>query len=103
MRRKELFKKVHDKVYDGIRDQVLAGIDYLDMEIEFNGAVVQVEIHEVPCNYEIADVQVFVLHDDCEHHSPLLEKAIIKALPDWYQVYHELNDVPYVEGLGLSA
>ena len=37
------------------------------------------------------DVQVMVLHDDCTHQSPLLEKEIEKALPNWFNVEREVE------------
>lgn len=97
MKRKELMRQVYNRTYDAIRDAVLAGYDYIDIEVEVNSGIVQVEIHEVPGYYEIADVQVYVLHDDCTKHSPLLEKAIIDSLPDWYKIWHEINDYPYYD------
>lgn len=56
-------------------------------------AIVQVEIHEVACPFEITDVQVCVLHWDDRKRSPLLEQTIINALPDWYTIKHEYDSV----------
>lgn len=37
-------------------------------------------------------VMVSASHMDTAHHSPLLEDSIIKALPDWYEVYYEIME-----------
>lgn len=94
MKRKELLKTVYNRTYDAIRDAVLSDMEYIDIEIEVEDGIVQVEIHEVPGYYEISDVQVYVLHDDCTKHSPLLEQVIIDSLPDWYEIWHDINDYP---------
>ena len=91
MRRKELIDKVVCHVTEEMADWLLSGMDRMATEVILNGGVVEVYIHEVPAACEITDVQVIVIHDDNEHNSPLLEKAIIEALPDWYDVKHNME------------
>ena len=81
----DVIKTVNEQVEKEMR------LNKLDMEVPFGDAVVQVEIHEVACPFEITDVQVYVLHSDDRKHSPLLEQTIINALPDWYTIKHEYD------------
>lgn len=87
----EVIKTVNEQVEKEMRLNILAHINKLDMEVLFGDAVVQVEIHEVACPFEITDVQVCVLHSDDRKRSPLLERTIINALPDWYTIKHEYD------------
>ena len=87
----EVIKTVNEQVEKEMRLNILAHINKLDMEVPFGDAVIQVEIHEVCCPFEITDVQVCVLHSDDRKHSPLLERTIINALPDWFAIKHEYD------------
>ena len=87
----EVIKAVNEQVEKEMRLNILAHINKLDMEVPFGDAVVQVEIHEVACPFEITDVQVYVLHSDDRKHSPLLEQTIINTLPDWFAIKHEYD------------
>ena len=89
----EVIKAVNEQVEKEMRLNILAHMNKLDIEVPFGDAIVQVEIHEVACPFEITDVQVCVLHWDDRKHSPLLEQTIINALPDWYTIKHEYDSV----------
>ena len=91
MKRKELIDKVVCHVTHEMTDWLLSGMDRMATEVILDGGVVEKYIHEVPASCEITDVQVVITHDDNEHTSPLLEKAIIEALPDWYNVKHTME------------
>jgi hypothetical protein len=91
MKRTEMISSVVKEVSNEMYEYLLSGMDWMSAEVLVNGGAVQVYIHEVPAACEIADVQVIVLHDENEHNSPLLEDAIIKALPDWYDMKHSME------------
>ena len=91
MKKKEIIDKVVCEVKAQMEEWLLDGMDRMSTEVILKGGIVEVNIYEVPSQWEITDVQVIILHDDNEHQSPLLEKAIIEALPDWYDVKRSLR------------
>lgn len=88
-----IIKKVATEVKAEMMDSILQGCDWMVFEQEINGVPVKVEIREVRLKngYYIDDVDVFIEHDDTSHQSPLLEKAIREALPNWFNVKAEVN------------
>lgn len=95
MKEKMLFQIVED-IQNQMIEFMLSGMDRMACELVYGAAVVEVYIHEVPSQYEIADVQVIITHDIEEHKSPLLEAAIIKAIPDWFKMKHELEETGWL-------
>ena len=88
-----IIKKVASEVKAEMVDSISQGCDWMVFEQEINGVPVKVEIREVRLRngYYIDDVDVFIEHDDTSHQSPLLEKAIREALPNWFNVKAEVN------------
>lgn len=41
-------------------------------------------------NHECAIKEVDVNHIDTKHHSPRIEEAIMKSLPNWMEMKHEI-------------
>ena len=91
MNRSQIMDKIVCDITQEMTDHLLSGMDRMCMEVVLGEAVVQVYVHEVPAACEITDVQVIVMHDDERHKSPLLEKAIIDAMPDWYDMKHNME------------
>ena len=85
----DIARAVHDEMYDCISQ----GWDRLSWEREYGLALVRVEVALVRLRngMYIDDVDVAVMHDDNGHESPLLEKAIREALPDWFNVKDEVE------------
>ena len=85
----EIARAVHDEMYDCISQDW----DRLSWEREYGLALVRVEVELVRLRngMYIDDVDVAVMHDDSTHESPLLEKAIREALPDWFNVKDEVE------------
>ena len=94
MRKSErIINQVASGVREEMTDSISQGCDWMTYEREVCGVPVKVEIREVRLRggYYIDDVDVFVEHDDTSHQSPLLEKAIREALPNWFNVKAEVN------------
>ena len=93
MKKSEIIKKIATEVKAEMVDSISQGCDWMVFEQEINGVPVKVEIREVRLRngYYIDDVDVFIEHDDTSHQSPLLEKAIREALPDWFNVKQEVE------------
>ena len=84
----ETVKGVHDEMYDCIQNDMR----WMSYDKYYGLTIVRVEVEEhrtLSGRYD--DVQVMVLHDDCTHQSPLLEKEIEKALPNWFNVEREVE------------
>ena len=97
--RQEIISHIVSEVREQMYQCLFAGMDRMWSEVVMGEAVINVEIHEVYSHsFEIADVQCVITHDVEEHKSPLLEQAIIDALPDWYEMKHKI-----MEGSRLSA
>lgn len=95
MKDKMLFQIVDD-IKQQMIEYLMSNMDRMACELVYGAAVVEVYIHEVPSQYEITDVQVIITHDIEEHKSPLLEAAIIKAMPDWFKMKHELEETGWL-------
>ena len=94
MKRNDIMKQIREDVKEQMFQCLLAGMDRMYFEAEYGKGVVQVDIYEVDnSNYEIADVQCYVLHfDGKERHSENMEQAIIDTLPDWFEMKHQIED-----------
>lgn len=81
-------EKIIIEVAAGVRTQmesyILAGAKGMHFEQVYGNAYVDIEY------YSPSVVTVMVSHVDTAHRSPLLEDAIIKALPDWNEVYNAI-------------
>lgn len=76
------------EVASGVRttmeNHILAGAKGLHYEKVYGNAYIDIEY------YSPSVVTVMVSHVDTGHRSPLLEGEIMKALPDWSEVYNEI-------------
>jgi hypothetical protein len=76
------------EVAAGVRTQmenyILAGAKGMHFEQVYGNAYVDIEY------YSPSVVTVIVSHVDTSHSSPLLEGEIMKALPEWSEVYNEI-------------
>ena len=93
MNRQKLIKEVANEVHGEMYSRINDGMCWMYWERFYGLARVCVEVTEVILNNGsvIDDVDVYVAHDDMTHESPLLEKAIRKALPNWFDVKREVE------------
>ena len=85
-------KQIVSEVTEQMYQCLFARMDRMWCEVVMGAAVINVELHEVYGNYEIVDIQCTVTHDVEEHKSPLLEQAIIDAMPDWFEMKHKMEE-----------
>lgn len=96
MSKKEtIIKEISSAMRDKIIDAVSFNEYYVFKEFVYGNAIVQIEMGHEKMNGWLAPLKVVkVLHDDDAHKSPLLESAIMEALPDWDKLEKEYG---YVE------
>ena len=96
MSKKEtIIKEISSAMRDAIIEHVSFNEHYVYNEFVYGDAIVQIEMGHEKVNGCLAPIkEVNVLHDDDTHKSPLLESAIMEALPDWDKLEKEYG---YVE------
>ena len=67
-----------------MEDYILAGSKGMHYEKVYGNAYIDIEY------YSPSVVTVMVSHVDTCHRSPLLEGEIMKAIPDWMEVYNTI-------------
>lgn len=76
------------EVASGVRttmeNHIMAGAKGLHFEKVYGNAYVDIDY------FSPSVISVMVSHVDTDHRSPLLEGEILKALPDWGEVYNEI-------------
>lgn len=81
-------EKIITEVASGVRMQmenyILAGAKGMHFEQVYGNAYVDIDY------FSPSVVSVMVSHVDTAHRSPLLESEIMKALPDWSEVYNKI-------------
>ena len=90
-------KRIVKQVIDGVHDEMYMAAVFNDTnwiwEQDYDRSTISVEGHEVRManGMYFWDVQVLVDHDN-DHESPLLENAILAAIPDMAKVRREVED-----------
>ena len=90
-------KRIVKQVIDGVHDEMYMAAVFNDSnwiwEQDYEGSTISVEGHEVRManGFYMWDVQCLVDHDN-DHESPLLEKAILAAIPDMAKIRREVED-----------
>lgn len=79
-----IITEVAAEVRTMMENHILAGAKGLHFEKVYGNAYVDIDY------YSPSVVSVMVSHFDTGHRSPLLEDEILKALPDWSEVYNEI-------------
>jgi hypothetical protein len=89
-------KNVVRQIVNGVRaemyDAIEWGYDFFSFEKDFDRSTVIVEGREVRTvsGYRFWDVSVLADHDN-DHESPMLEQAVLDALPSYDEVYDEVD------------
>ena len=94
MNRKKLLNEIAGDVHYEMQTAIEDGYDWIRYEKEYGAALVLVEVREIPMSNGMVydDVEVAIQHDDDDRRlSPLLEKAIREALPDWFEIKREVE------------
>lgn len=92
-KKEQIIKDAVNAMYLEMQDAMLLGYDYARYEQDYGKASVNIEVREVRLRngFYTDDVDVWVSHDNTDHQSPLLEEAIRKALPNWWDVLKEVE------------
>jgi len=89
-------KNVVRQIVNGVRkemyDAIKWGNDFFSFEKDYDHATVTVEGRKVRMvsGYRFWDVSVLADHDN-DHESPMLEQAVLDALPSYDEVYDEVD------------
>ena len=89
----KFIKEIAGEVKDAMVLNIESGWDRLYWEKEIGTALIVVEVSEVRLRNGsyIDDTDVYVQHENPEHTSPTLERAIRKALPNWFDLKDEIE------------
>lgn len=81
-----IIKDVAAGVRNEMEDSIRSKVRRLHFEKSYGEAYVDVDY------LSPSVVMVSASHIDTAHRSPLLEGAILDALPDWYEVYNDIME-----------
>lgn len=89
----DFIKDIANDVREEMKWNIENGFDHLYWEHEVGTALIVVEVSEVRLRNGsyIDDTDVYVQHENPEHTSPTLERAIWKALPNWFDLKDEID------------